>query len=173
MVYSILLSLFLTRVPSWLENDTVFVLRTLKQIIDGYLDFFEPDFIVEAEEGLADGFGFSPRRVLNITDILERLGGRGWDKYGLSVYDLYLELYREEFRFEPRHRRNVIYVEAKESTFDNFVALNFGSFPLQKQLEYFGTDYKGIFNPKHTMLDAAELLKLYKTIVDLTINDTY
>ena len=153
---------FFESVPSWGEKED-FRFETPKQIIDGYLDFFEPDFIVEAEEGLADGFGFSPRRVLNITDILERLGGRGWDKYGLSVYDLYLELYREEFRFEPRHRRNVIYVEAKESTFDNFVAANFGSFPLQKQLEYFGRDYKGIFDPKHTILDTTELLKLHKS----------
>ena len=42
-------------------------------------------------------------------------------------------------------------------------AVNFGSFPIQKQLEYFGRDYKGIFDPKHTILDAAELLKLYKS----------
>ena len=153
---------FFQSVPSWAERED-FQFKNPKQIIDGYLDFFEPDFVVEAEEGLAAGFGFGPKRVLQITDILERLRGRGWDKYGLSVYDLYLELYREEFRFEPRHRRNVIYVETKESTFGNFVAVNFGSFPLQKQLEHFSRDYKDIFDPKHTTLDAAELLKLYKT----------
>ena len=149
-------------VPTWLEEEG-FHFENPKQMTEDYLDFFEPDFLVEAEEGLAEGFGFDPRRVLQITDILERLGERGWDKYGLSVYDLYLELYREEFRFEPRHRRNVIDVETKESTFSNFVAVNFGSFPLQKQLEHFSRDYKSIFDPKHTILDAPELLNLYKS----------
>ena len=153
---------FFESMPSWGERED-YQFENSKQIIDGYLDFFEPDFVIEAEEGLAAGFGFGPKRVLQITDILDRLRGRGWDKYGLSVHDLYLELYREEFRFEPRHRRNIIYVEAKESTFGNFVAVNFGSFPLQKQLEHFSRGYKDIFDPKHTMLDAVELLKLHKT----------
>ena len=153
---------FFESVPSWGARED-FQFENPRQIIDGYLDFFEPDFVVEAEEGLAAGFGFDPRRVLQLTDIPERLRGRGWDKYGLSVYDLYLELYREEFRFESRHRHNIVYVEARESTFDDFVAANFGSFPPQKQLEYFSRDYKDIFDPKHTILDAAGLLKLYKS----------
>ena len=153
---------FFESVPSGLESES-FRFENPKEMINGYLDFFEPDFLVEAEEGLAREFGFGPKRVLQITDILERLGGRGWDIHGLSVHELYWELYRSEFRFESRHSRHVIHVEAKESTFGNFVALNFGSFLLQKQLDYFGRDYKRIFDPEHIILDAAGLLKLYKS----------
>ena len=43
---------FFESVPSWGERED-FRFETPKQIIDGYLDFFEPDFLVEAEEGLA------------------------------------------------------------------------------------------------------------------------
>ena len=149
-------------VPSWLESEG-FHFENPKQIINGYLDFFEPDFLVEAEEGLADGFGFGPRRVLQLTDILERQEEESWDKYGLSVQNLYLGLYQEEFRFELRHQRNIVHVEAKESIFAGFTAANFGGFPAQEQLRYFEDNYKGIFNPQHKTLDAAVLLELYKS----------
>ena len=153
---------FFESVPSWGERED-FQFDHPKQIINGYLDFFEPDFLVEAEEGLAAEFGFGPRRVLQLTDILERQGEGTWDKYGLSVQNLYLGLYQEEFRFELRHQRNIVHIEAKESVFAGFTAANFGGFPAQEQLRYFEDNYKGIFNPKHKTLDAAVLLELYKS----------
>ena len=153
---------FFQRVPSWWERHG-FRFENAKQIINGYLDFFEPDFLVEAEEGLAEEFGFDLERVLQLTDILEPQGERSWDKYGLSVHDLYSELYQEEFRFEPRHQRNMVHVEPKERVFAGFVAANFGSFPTQEGLRYFEHNYKGIFNPEHKLLNAAVLSELYQS----------
>ena len=153
---------FFESVPSWGERED-FQFKHPKQIINGYLDFFEPDFVVEAEEGLADGFGFDSERVLQFTNILAQSEEEDWDKYGLSVHDLYSALYQEEFRFELRHQRNVVYVEAKERAFSGFAACNFGSFPTQEGLRYFENYYKGVFNPKHKILDAAALFKLYKS----------
>ena len=153
---------FFKRVPSWWERHGIHF-ENAKQIINGYLDFFEPDFLVEAEEGLADGFGYDSERVIQLTDILEPEGKRDWDKYGLSVHDLYLELYQEEFRFELRHQRNMVHVDPKERAFAGFVAANFGSFPTQEDLGYFEHNYKDIFNPEHKTLDAAVLSELYQS----------
>ena len=149
-------------IPSWLEAAGL-CFDSPKQLINGYLDFFEPDFLVEAEEGLADEFGFDPKRVLQLTDILERQGEGHWNKHGLNVHDLYSELYQKEFRFELRHQRNIVHVEAKESVFAGFVAANFGSFPTQENLSYFEHSYKGIFNSEHITLDAAALSELYQS----------
>ena len=153
---------FFEFVPSWGERED-FQFENPKQIIDGYLDFFEPDFLVEAEEGLAREFGFAPRRVLQLTDILERQAEGHWNKHGLSVHDLYSELYQEEFRFELRHQRNMVHVDRKEEAFAGFVAANFGSFPTQEGLGYFEHNYKNIFNPEHKLLDAAVLSELYQS----------
>lgn len=153
---------FFKRVPSWWERYG-FRFENAKQIINGYLDFFEPDFLVEAEEGLADGFGYDSERVLQLTDILEKSGEERWNKVGLSVHDLYSELYQEEFRFELRHQRNMVHVEPKERAFAGFVAANFGSFPTQEDLGYFEHNYKDIFNPEHKLLDATVLLELYQS----------
>ena len=153
---------FFKRVPSWWERHGL-LFENAKQIINGYLDFFEPDFLVEAEEGLADGFGYDSERVLQLTDILEKSRKDRWNKFGLSIHDLYSKLYQEEFRFELRHQHNMVHVEPKESAFTGFVAANFGSFPTQEGLGYFEHNYKDIFNPDHKLLDAAVLLELYQS----------
>ena len=57
-------------VPTWLESEG-FHFENPRQMINDYLDFFEPDFLVEAEEGLAEGFGFDPERVRKLADMIE------------------------------------------------------------------------------------------------------
>lgn len=144
-------------IPPWLEKEG-FHFDNAKQLIMSDLDFFEPDFIVEAEEGLADGFGFDPKRILQLKDF------SGY--YGLTVEALYWELYREEFRFEASHRRNVVYVEPADSSWENFVAANFGDFPIQDQTLSVSSTckdrFRGIFNPEHKKLDPVALSEQYQ-----------
>jgi len=153
---------FFNRLPSWWERKGN-RFENAKQIINGYLDFFEPDFIVEAENGLASGLSFNAERVLQLTDLLERDGERYSKKHGLSVYNLYEDLYRKEFHFVHRHKNNIVYVKAKDTSFANFVACIFGDFPAQKQLKYFERKYKDVFNPELMSLDSRSLFHLYKS----------
>ena len=153
---------FLECVPSWWERFPIGS-ENAKQIINGYLDFFEPDFLVEAEEGLANGLGFNSERVLHFEDVLVKPGEWEGEKYGLSVQDVYLALYQEIFRFETRHPSNIVSVEARDAVYANFVASNFGSFPVQEQFGYFERSYKEIFSPEHTILDSTTISKLYNS----------
>jgi len=50
------------RLPVWWERNSC-KFENVKQVINGYFDFFEPDFLVETEKSLADGYGFNPKRV--------------------------------------------------------------------------------------------------------------
>ena len=154
--------------PRWDKYN--FGSENAKQIMNGYLDFFEPDFLVEANEGLADGLGFDSQRVLHLEDFLEQPGGGNREIYGLSVHDVYAALYTEIFRFETRHEPKIVSVEAKDLAYANFVASNFGSFPIQEQFGYFERDYKGVFNPEHVILDSSTLPNLYKFAHDTPIS---
>jgi len=153
---------FFKRLPSWWERKG-FRFENAKQIINGYLDFFEPDFIVEAEQGLATGLGFASDRVLQLTDLLEIDGERDRNKYGLSVHQLYGDLYKKEFQFQRRNGHDIVHIKAKNSPFENFAACNFGGFPVQQGLEYFERDYKIAFDPSEIELDAGTLSKLYES----------
>lgn len=57
------------QVPRWWDRQN-HRFETATQIVNGYLDFFEPDFLVEAEEGLADGLGFDGNRILQLSELL-------------------------------------------------------------------------------------------------------
>lgn len=150
---------FLKRVPIWWERDG-YKFDNAKQIVNGYLDYFEPDFVVEAKKGIASGFGIDPKRILQLGDILPRAGQREEKGHGQTVLDLYRKLYREEFQFVRRDKHKIIDVTAVTPGFDGFAACLFGGFPKQLNLKYFGTAFKDVFDPEQVKLDAAALKKL-------------
>ena len=160
---------FFKRVPAWWERNGI-RFDNAKQIVNGYLDYFEPDFVVEAEKNIASGFGIDPKRVLQLADILSHSGQREEKGHGLSVLDLYRKLYRDEYQFVRRHKHNIIDAKAAAPKFDNFTACVFGGFPKQQSLKYFATAFKDAFDPEEIKLDGATLQKLYKSQFSSALN---
>ena len=66
---------YFRQVPKWWERNG-HNFETAAQIVNGYLDFFEPDFLVEAEPGLARDLGFDKERVVQLSDVLTRANQR-------------------------------------------------------------------------------------------------
>ncbi|MGF1902317.1 hypothetical protein [Aliivibrio sifiae] len=53
------------RTPQWWSRD-VKCKESPSDFLNRYLDFFEPDFLVECEEGLALNCGFDQRRIIKL-----------------------------------------------------------------------------------------------------------
>jgi hypothetical protein len=153
---------FFNRVPTWWDRQGL-KFYSARQIINGYLDYFEPDFIVEATRGVANGFGVDADRILQLADILPRTDERDERGYGQTVLDLYRKLYREKFQFVRRHKHHIIDARAASRTFGDFSACLFGGFPTQSNLGYFAKAFNDAFEPERVTLDAMALLKLYKS----------
>lgn len=153
---------FFRQVPTWWDRQG-HRFDTAKQIINGYLDRYEPDFLVEAERGLAQGLGFNSERVLQVSEVLMHDGDRDRKGNGLSALDLYRELYHKEFQFERRQKHNITNVTAEAPGFDAFCACAFGGFPKQKNLSYFGRAFKAAFDPLEVALNGVALAKLYRS----------
>lgn len=151
---------FFRQVPSWWDRHG-HRFDTAKQIINGYLDRYEPDFLVEAEKGLADGLGFNSNRILQLPNVLQHADNRSWKGNGISTFDLYKELYHKEFQFERRHKHNITSVTAEAPIFEAFCACAFGGFPKQRNLQYLGSAFKDAFDPLEVTLNGAALAKLY------------
>ena len=142
-----------------------------KQTINRYLDFFEPDFIVEAEEELLKGINFDSYRILQTDNLLEKEGTEvkyydNFGKFGQSVKGLYTELYEEEFKFQPEIKykyHNPVYITTNNNNLKNFVACNFGSFPQNKKLQYFEKNYRRKFYPSTKNLSTQTLNDLYNS----------
>jgi hypothetical protein len=153
---------FFQRVPTWWERQG-FKFDSAKQIINGYLDYFEPDFVVEVTKGIASGYGIDSERILQIEDVLPRSDQRDEKGHGQTVLDLYRKLYREEFQFVRRHKHNIVNVNTEARTFVDFAACLFGGFPNQSNLKYFGQAFQDAFEPDRVELDAPALSKLYRS----------
>lgn len=152
---------YFKEVPAWWDRHEHFF-ENADQIVNGYLDCFEPDFLVESDPGLADGLGFDKERVLQLSDLLIREGDRSREGYGQSVFDLYRDLYQKEYQFARRHEHDIINVIAKETAFAEFSACLFGAFPTDPDLEYLHRAFREAFEPKEISLDGVALKNLYE-----------
>lgn len=153
---------FFRRIPRWWEREG-YRFESASQIVNGYLDFFEPDFLVESEKGLSNGLGFHPERILQLSDVLVRAGDRSKHGHGLGVFDLYKELYKKEFQFVRRHKHNIVDVRSADHFFELFSGCVFGSFPKSKNLDYIQRAFKDAFDPEQVILDAKTFEKLHKS----------
>lgn len=153
---------FFRRVPAWWERHG-HRFDSPAQIINGYLDFFEPDFLVEATTGLATGLGFAKDRVLGLADVLVRDDERDKKGCGLAVFDLYKDLYKREFQFVKRRKHRIVDVSAADASFAAFAGCVFGAFPQNARLQYFHRAFRDAFDPHEHKLGARSLLKLYKS----------
>jgi hypothetical protein len=152
---------FFQHVPKWWDRHGNGFESAL-QIINGYLDSFEPDLLVEAEPGLADGLGFNQSRVIQLANVLsqetEHHGGQG-----LDVFDLYQDLYKKEFQFVTRNAHDIVDVVPQEKAFEGFCASLFGGFPDEEGLKYFAVGFTEAFAPKKINLTAETLIELYRS----------
>jgi hypothetical protein len=152
---------YFKQVPKWWDRNG-HKFETAVQIINGYLDFFEPDFIVEAEPGLANGLGFNNERILQLSEILARDDDRN-SGHSLSVLDLYRNLYLKEFQFVKRHGHNIVDVIADKPSFDGFAACVFGAFSNVEGVSYFRNVFTDAFEPKVVRLTAETLAGLLES----------
>ncbi|QPC45178.1 hypothetical protein HW532_04415 [Kaustia mangrovi] len=150
------------KIPPWWDRHE-HVTETAVQVVNGYLDFFEPDFLVEASMGLAAGLGFENDRVLQLSDILTRDGDRDQRGSGLSVMDLYRDLYRSEFQFTRRHEHGIVHVAAREKKFHAFSACLAGDFPKTDGLAYFENAFIDTFDPETVVLDGDALAEFFRS----------
>jgi hypothetical protein len=138
---------------------------TGRGLAEAYIRFFEPDVFVETELGLAKEAGVEDRktllseRVIPIKQFLRSEGNRQTDfAFGLSVFDVYKDLYQEEFKFASRKQRKVAIFEND----DPYYLAVFGGFPRAKNLAYIKNAYKDICEPEAFSTTAETCLKLFR-----------
>ncbi|MGD0499462.1 MAG: hypothetical protein ABSC23_13610 [Bryobacteraceae bacterium] len=152
---------FLDEVPKWWDRHG-YEFDTAAQIVNGYLDFFEPDFIVEVEPGLSAEIEFDKERILPLSGILTREGDRHRNGCGLDVFSLYKDLYQKEFQFVRRHPHGIIDVAAEDPSFASLAACLFGAFPEEADLAYLRRGYADAFEPEEIKLNGGALERILR-----------
>ena len=151
----------LRSVPRWWDRHG-HTFESARQIVNGYLDFFEPDFLVEPVPGLSARLELDSNRVLPLSEMLRREDEPHTQGQGQSVLALYRDHYRKMFQFALRHEHDIVDVSAEDTSFAAAVACLAGSFPSQNDLAYFGRAFADTFEPRSVALNGEMLARLYQ-----------
>lgn len=111
-----------------------------REFVEGLLEAFEPDYLVESTPGLASDLAFPEKRIIRMDDIFLRdtLSSGG---YGLTLMDVCEALYQDSFRFVQRHPPKVTIPKPGERRDDLLMAATFGAFPIEEPLSAFHRDF--------------------------------
>jgi len=135
----------------------------------GYLNFFEPDVFVEAEQGFASRLGlgdlrlsYGSPRIVSLKEFFEPEVDKRRDvPFGLSISDLYQDLYEREFQFVRRHERRTV-LFGRGSTHDAFIEASLGGFPSEGLLAPLEKLYVDCFNPLRLAPSAENWIRTIK-----------
>ena len=142
---------------------------TGEELARGYIDFFEPDVFVESEPGLAARAGvgdrsltYSEPRVVSLAAFFEpKEGNQTKTPFGLSIFDLYRDLYDREFKFVRRHNSRVVLFE-NGTTSDAFVEAAFGGFPTDELFSPLVKAFGQMFDPLRLVPSSENWAKVVK-----------
>ena len=124
------------------------------RVARGYVDFFEPDVLVEAVPGMAEKLGWKGKdhvlglpRIVPLNAFYEK-DYRGQTEFavGIHILDVMQQLYDDEYRYERRHRLPFALVETADG--NAFFDVVGGRYPSDQALDYITRAYKEVFDPE-------------------------
>jgi len=141
--YNTIVPVFARR-PGW-QRDVLYRRRGAKDLARGQLESFEPDFIVECREGLAERLGVPDRLVVGIDEV-DRETDRGAVTYGIGVFSLFRHFFEREFQFVRRFQAAAVVPRPARTADALLVASVFGTFPQETERESYERAYVDTFD---------------------------
>lgn len=134
-------------------------------IARGYVNFFEPDILVETAPGMAEKLGWkNTRQVMGLPRVISlgefyELDYRGRLQFaaGVDILEVMLELYDKEYKYERRHKRT--FAKIAEAEGDAFFDLVCGRHPADKVLHYIRRAYDDVFSPMPLPVNATTAIR--------------
>jgi hypothetical protein len=137
-------------------------------IARGYINFFEPDVLVEASAGMADRLGWShedkylgqPRLVALDKFIEINSRKRAEFAAGQDIFHVIAHLYNQEYKYERRPKRPFVLWGTGEN--DSFFELFGGTYPHDETLKYIPNAYRDVFEPETLAASSSSYLTCLK-----------
>ncbi|HEC64356.1 MAG TPA: hypothetical protein ENI23_03585 [bacterium] len=153
-IYNPIIPFFRRPPKNW--DDRRFRRPSASSILKGYIDAFDPDYIVVKDKKMLPDSLFDKERVLLFEEMLSSKDEYPIS-YGVDTTDLYRHLYDKEFKFERRHPIKVFMPKPSRETI-LLSACYFGEFPSVKEIDYIKENYFYCFSPKELLIKPANLL---------------
>ena len=115
------------KLPKFWGQDSIHA-PNAKAVVEGYLDAFDPDFVVKVGSLEAQELKFAHRKVISCSEILKGIEEYGAPRFGVGMIELLRHFAEEELRFVRHHPLRIVLPEI--ATLHNiFLSSVFGAFP--------------------------------------------
>jgi len=156
-IYNPIIPFFKKTPKNW--EDHRFRHPSASSILKGYLDSFDPDYVVAKDRKMLSDSLFDKERILLFEEVLTSKADSPIS-YGVDVTDLYRHLYDKDFKFERRHPIKVFIPKPSKET-ALLSACYFGDFPSLKEMRYVKKNYSHCFNPEELAINPGNLLDCF------------
>lgn len=142
-------------------REKYFKMIPAKEMLKGFVEAFQPDYLVELKPGAASAYGisFPDKRILTIEDLSSR-DDQGRCKIGIDLRSVCDDLYRKEFRFVQRHPPEVIIPSSTDKKYNLLFAATFGFLPETGPLAGVSDIYLKALGGKRTAIKPVEFPNL-------------
>ena len=130
------------------------------EFVNGLIDAFQPDFIVDMKPGLMAGIQFDGKRIISIEQLTAR-DNQGRCSYGIDVRTVCAALYDETFRFVQRHPPKVVIPHSSNRHFEFLFAATLGDFPANGAFTDCIDPFKGALDAKDETLTPVDFPRLF------------
>ena len=142
--------------PSWWRGA-----RSGAEITQGYLDAFEPDFLITEDHDLAEGVEYDSSRILLKSDLV-RHDIQTPFSHGLGVHELFAWLWNKDFQYVKRKPPEVVVPRADTKAFRDLIAACFGEYPAKGEgSPDFEGQFRRVFDAKDLPITGGRLLRLH------------
>jgi hypothetical protein len=98
--YNPIIPCFKRTPPKW--QDRLLKVPNSSEIVKGYLEAFDPDFVVPIGECANHSFDIGHRPAISVSEILDSVESEGVTGYGVGLFELLDYLIEKELKFERR-----------------------------------------------------------------------
>ena len=100
-----------------------------KSVVSGYLDNFDPDYVVPMGECIDYNLDIGHRKKIDdVSEILEHVEKNGVPNYGIGLFEVLNYLFDQELKFQQKYPRDIC-VPRFDTRFHLFLASAFGVLP--------------------------------------------
>ena len=118
------------------------------QIVEGYLNNFDPDYVVQLGQISKIDLNFTSRKIVKAEDILGRVDEDGTPAYGIGIFELLNHFFKKEIKFVRKYPLNIAFPNLNRA-YRLFLASIFGQLPepIDKKIRENFDDPIGISRP--------------------------
>lgn len=146
------------RTPKWWGREPR-LLPNATELAQGYLEAFEPDYVVTTHSDLTTKIRFDSERIISMNEVFQE-GEDHHVLYGINISAVHKELYEKQFRFEQRHKVKAAYPIPSSKRHQNFCSAVFGAYPQTEDHSYFLKNYEEVFQPDTIRVEADNFFDL-------------